>query len=304
MLIIGGKTIKQKIGFRNMMVPLLQKRFALEEETKDKPESEKRKDFMHYLIKARDPETGEKFTPQDLVMEAALLVGAGSDTSSTALSGIFFYLTHDPAVLKRLQDEVRSSFDNVEEIKSGAKLSGLRYLRACIDEGLRMTPPVPTILSRRVLPGGATIDGHHLPADTVVGVPIYTIHHNETYFPEPFTYKPERWIPDDDYHDRYSGASKAPFPVTQSSVELQRKAWMPFSVGPRNCVGKNMAMMELLFTIARIMYLYDIRNAPGSKTGEGGAGKGPGREREGEYQIKDYFVADREGPLIEFKRRS
>lgn len=286
MAIIGGKTIKQKIEFRNTMIPLLQARFALEEASKDKPDAQRRKDFMHFLINARSPETGEQFTQQDLVGEAALLVGAGSDTSSTALSATFFYLTHNPVILSTLQDEVRSAFESVDEIKTGAKLSSLHYLRACIDETLRMTPPVPGILSRKVLPGGATIDSRPIPAGTTVGVSIYTLHHNERYFAEPFRYMPERWLLGDSDNDGETTICK-PYPsssqeaVKRNGVGKQREAWIPFSVGTRNCVGKNMAMMELLVTVARVVYLYDVRNEPGSVKGEGGPGQGVGRERKG-----------------------
>ena len=291
---IPSKTFAQKVEFRATMLPLLKNRFALEEAMKGKPKQDQRTDFMHYLIAAKDPETGGKFAPRDLIGEAALLVGAGSDTSSTALSGIFFYLVRNHMALKKLQTEVRSAFSDVEEIKTGLKLSSLHYLRACIDEGLRMTPPVPGVLSRLILPGGATIDGHRLPEGTSVGAAAYTVHHNEAYFPQSFSYTPERWIPD---------SKDAPFAVTESSIAHQKPAFIPFSTGPRNCVGKNMAMMELLITVARVMFLFDIRAEPGDHTGEGNKLLDPGRQREGEYQIKDWFIAERDGPILEFRKR-
>ena len=157
-----------------------------------------------------------------------------------------------------------------------------------------MTPPVPGILSRLVLPGGITIDGNLVPEGTSVGAAAYTVHHNETYFERPFSYIPGRWIPD---------YKEAPFAVTETSVANQKEAFIPFSTGPRNCVGKNMAMMELLITLARVTFLFDIRTQPGDHTGEGGKLLAPGRQREGEYQIKDWFIADRDGPMLEFRDR-
>lgn len=295
MLRTGAKMPKQRIQYRAYMVPLLKDRFRLEEETKDKPELQ-RKDFMHYIMHAKDPETGEKFTPADLVGEAALLVGAGTDTTSTALAAEFFYLTRNPQILEKLQDEVRGAFDDVEDIKMGPKLSGLKYLRAVVDESLRMGNPVPDVLHRRVLPGGVTIDGHDIPAGTIVGSTQYAVHHNEKYFPRSFDFLPERWI---------VGSEKLGFPVTASSIELAKRAFIPFSTGSRNCVGKNMAMMELLVATARVAWLLDVRKPEGplALIGEGGQTAEPGRERKGEFQIENYFLAARDGPVVEFRRR-
>ena len=290
----NSKTIQQKMEFRNMMVPLLKERFALETELEEKSQ-EPRHDFMHYLIKAQDPETGDKFSPPDLVGEAALLVGAGSDTTSTCISAMTFYLVRHPDVLKKLQNEVRNAFEDLDEIKSGPKLSGLTYLRACIDEGLRMSPPVPGILARVTLPGGMDIDGQHVPAGTVVGSAAYCVHHKEEVFPRSFEYIPERWIP---------GSQGLGFAVTEQSVEEGRLSHIPFSTGPRNCVGKNMALMELSVTFARMMWQFDLRKVLGDRAGEGSRSSLiEGRQRETEYQLVDYFVSKREGPNVEFKKR-
>jgi cytochrome P450 len=297
LLLTGSKNIKQKVMYRQRIGVLVQKRFALENANADKSDEDQRKDFFHHLLNAKDPETGEKFKPTDLVGEAALLVGAGADTSSTAMSGCFFYLMRTPRALSRLQEQVRSAFGDVEEIKYGAKLTSLSYLRGCIDEAMRMSPPVPGLLDRLVLPGGADIDGHTIPEGMVVGVPIYTIHHNEKYYPRPYEFLPERWIAGSD-------SSVAGFDVTPESVEIARSAFNAFSTGPRNCVGKNMAYMELFVAIARTIWLFDIRLKEGDHTGEGGPGLGLGREKPGEYQLKDWLISERHGPVLEFRKRT
>jgi len=291
---VGGQIAKDKVAYRETVAQYVAKRFQLEGQQKEKPQGGERKDFFHYLLRAKDPETSAKFNQKDLIGEAALLVAAGSDTSSTALAACFFYLTRSPQVLKRLQDHVRGAFSDVEKIRSGEKLSSLAYLRACIDEAMRMTPPVPDLLSRLILPGGQLIDGTHYPEGTVVGVPIYALHHNEKYFPESFSYIPERWI---------EGCEGQSFSVTKGSIETSKRAFAPFQVGPRNCVGKNMAYMELLIAVARVIFLFDMRLTPGDHSGDGGPDKGPGRQRRGEYQTKDWLISERDGPVMEFKRR-
>lgn len=185
-----------------------------------------RKDFFYYLLKAKDPETGAGFSTPELWGESNLLIIAGSDTTSTALAATVFYLVHSPAEMKKLADEVRSAFNDVEDIRMGTTLSSLQYLRACIDEAMRLSPSVGGLLPREVLVGGMEIDGNHIPAGTVVGVPHYTVQHNADYHPQPFDFKPERWI---------AGSLTS---VTTDSVALAQSAFCPFSVGPRGCIGK------------------------------------------------------------------
>lgn len=246
-----------------------------------------RKDFFYYLLNAKDSETGKGFTLPELWAESSLLIVAGSDTSSTCLAGTFFYLTHNPDVLGKLAREVRETFKDVEEIKLGPKLNSCIYLRACIDEALRLSPPIGGFLPRDVLPGGATVDGHYIPAGTIVGCSAYAIHHNDAYFPSPFSYQPERWLSDSS---------------TKESIGLAQSAFCPFSLGPRGCIGRNMAYMELMTTLARTVWLFNMKLA-------GWLGEGLpdamewGRERPGEYQLDDVFVSRKTGPLVEFVKR-
>lgn len=194
-----------------------------------------RKDFFYYLLKAKDPETGKGFSTPELWGESNLLIIAGSDTTSTALAATMFYLVHNPKVLEKLAKEVRAAFEEVEEIRSGPTLSKLHYLRACIDEAMRLSPSVGGVLPRQVLPGGLEIDGEKFPEGTVVGVPTYAIHHNPEYWSQPFEYRPERWISESEPN------------VTAESVSLGQSAFCPFSVGPRGCIGKG-TLVSSLFT--------------------------------------------------------
>ncbi|KAL1797315.1 hypothetical protein ACET3X_003921 [Alternaria dauci] len=205
-----------------------------------------RKDFFYYLLNAKDPETGKGFSMDELWGESNLLIIAGSDTTSTAMSGAFFYLAHNPTAMQKVCREIREAFTDVEEIVTGPKLSGCSFLRACIDETMRMTPPVAGALPREVLSGGMDIDGHHIPAGVDVGVPIYAIHHNADYFPQPFDFIPERWLSDPSANPLHN------------SLQAAQSAYNPFSIGPRGCIGKGLAYVELTVTIARVLFLYDL----------------------------------------------
>ncbi|RDL38715.1 putative cytochrome P450 67 [Venustampulla echinocandica] len=251
-----------------------------------------RKDFFFHLLNARDPETGNGFTGPELWGESNLLIIAGSDTTSTALAAAFFYLTHSPATLQKLTAEVRSTFSDVEDICAGQTLSSCIYLRAVIDEAMRLSPPVGGILPREILPGGLDIDGLSLPAGTVVGTPHYAIHHNPDYYPLPFEFRPERWI---------EGSSPE---VTRESVALAHSAFCPFSIGPRGCIGKGLAYTELMTGLARIVFLYDMKLAEGVTIGEGHPDNEWGRQKSGEYQLRDSFTSLKDGPYVHFRARA
>lgn len=251
-----------------------------------------RRDFFYYLLNAKDPETGAGFSMDELWGESNLLIIAGSDTTSTAMAATFFYLAHNPTVLQKLTKEIRETFSDVEEIVTGPQLNSCTYLRACIDESMRMTPPVAGVVPRKVLPGGIDVDGHHIPAGLDVGVPHYAIHHNPEYYPRPFDYVPERWLNDpaaNPMHDK---------------LPHVHAAFCPFSIGPRGCIGKGLAYVELTVTIARVLYLYDMRAVPGQDLGAGRPDLEVGRNRLNEYQIKDVFASSKDGPILQFRPRN
>lgn len=177
---------------------------------------------------------------------------------------------------------------------------GRRWVRAptfarASTRPMRLSPSVGGILPREVLAGGMTIDGQRVPAGTVVGTPHYAVHHNQDYFPVPFAYAPERWM---------SGETNPLTGKTTSDgdVAAAQGAFCPFSVGPRGCIGKVLAYVEM--TLARTLFLYDMRRAVGvDDPGEGRAGLEWGRHRDSEFQLMDTFTsAKKGGPMIEFRR--
>ncbi|KAF2642295.1 benzoate 4-monooxygenase cytochrome-like protein P450 [Massarina eburnea CBS 473.64] len=250
-----------------------------------------RKDFFYHLLNAKDPETGKGFSMDELWGESNLLIIAGSDTTSTAMAGTFFYLAYNITALQKVCKEIRETFSDVEEIVTGPILSGCSYLRACIDETMRMTPPVAGALPRQVLPGGIDIDGHHIPAGVDVGVPHYAIHHNPDYYPRPYDYVPERWLSDASVNPLHEKLSDA------------HAAFCPFSIGPRGCIGKGLAYVELTVTIARVLFLYDLKLAPGTTVGAGNKDLEVGRTRTTEYQIEDRFASTKDGPILQFRTK-
>ncbi|KAB8270076.1 cytochrome P450 [Aspergillus minisclerotigenes] len=250
--------------------------------------STKRRDIVYFLQQARDPETGEGYSQAEMMGEATLLLGAGFDTANTALAATFYFLCKHPEVLTRLTSEIRNAFSDVESIVSGPSMQKMTYLRACLNESMRLCPPVPMDLPREVLPGGLRFMEHYFPAGTVVGVPTYSLHHNDAYFDEPFLYDPSRWF-------LRGSADLEGEGVSAETLSRQKEAFAPFSIGPRACIGRSIALMELEVGLARALWLYDMRLAPGMEQ----VGVGP----EGEYKIRDNFIVGKEGPIVQFRKR-
>jgi cytochrome P450 len=247
-------------------------------------------DLFANLAAARDPETGSGFHSDEIAAESATLIVAGSDTSSTAMAAVLFYLAHNTDAYERAAAEVRAAFASAEEIGMGARLASCKYLHACIDEALRMSPPVGSALWREVVPPqGAVVDGQAVPAGVDVGVSIYSLHHSAAAFADPFTYRPERWLEDDG----------------TNSVERGRAAYAPFSIGTRGCLGKGLAQTELMLTFATLLFTGDFRLAEGEmgRVGCGKAGSEMGRHRENEFQLSDHVTSQKKGPFLCFSPR-
>ncbi|KAI1389023.1 cytochrome P450 [Hypoxylon trugodes] len=211
----------------------------------------------------------------ELWAEATLFLPAAGDTTKTALAAIFFYLSQNVHCYNTLANEIHSKFTSGSQIR-GPSLAGCQYLRACIDETLRMSPPVAGILWREAYPSEQPfiVDGHMIPHGTVVGVNIYSIHYNKEYFPDPYTFRPERWLDD---------------------AKTVRDAFAPFSVGPRGCAGKAMAYLEISLVVAKIMWYFDFRSV--AKSGSHGS------ESTGVFELLDNFTSSHEGPHLEFQQR-
>ncbi|WPG97869.1 Hypothetical protein R9X50_00065100 [Acrodontium crateriforme] len=248
-----------------------------------------RKDIFSFLMRAKDPETGEGFPMPELWMEGNTLIVAGSDTTSTTLSAAIFYLLNNPETLARLEKEIRSTYSSAYEIRMGPQLQSCAYLRACLDETMRLSPALPGVLHREILPGGLRIPDLDLdlPAGIDVGVPIYSIHHHAECVYEPFAFLPGRWL----------GEEK------QQSKEGLQAVFNPFSLGHRGCLGKPLVYMELGIALARLVFEYDMRLAKKQDVSEEFLQEvKQGKRHDGEYHTRDWFLSVNEGPQVEFRR--
>ncbi|KAH8817137.1 cytochrome P450 [Xylogone sp. PMI_703] len=252
-----------------------------------------RKDVFSALVSVNKKAGKEAIGDAQLGADSTALVIAGSDTTSTAMASAFFYLAHNRGAYDAAVKEVRSTFASQDDIKIGAKLNSCVYLRACIEEAMRISPPIGASLFREAGPGGVTVDGHFFPQGMDVGTSIYSIQHKPEYYPRPHKFEPERWL-------LASGAT------TAEQLALANSAMNPFSIGQRACIGKSLAMVELMLTFATVLWMLDFSLADG-KEGEVGQGKEAaplGRRNPEEFQLyHGGITSEKEGPMLRFCRR-
>ncbi|KAI1406722.1 cytochrome P450 [Hypoxylon fuscum] len=249
-------------------------------------------DLWSFIADSMKTDEGKDLQARDLWMEAIFFIVAGGDTTATGMAAALFYLARHRHCYNKLAEEIRSAFQSGAEI-GGPKLAACSYLRACIDETLRMSPPLPGMLWRQLAEEEhgegkppLVIDGHVVPSGTDVAVGVYALHHNENYFPDPFTYKPERWL----------GAADELEEGAPGSRRAMLDAFAPFSVGARACGGKAMAYLEISLLLAKLLWYFDFRLAPGVLGDVGLSDKG-------EFRIHDVFVSTNEGPWLVFEPR-
>lgn len=260
-----------------------------------------RQDMFHFLCTARNPETDERaFTKENLNTEANLLIVAGSDTTANALCAVLFYIVHYPRAYRKLVKEIRETFASPADIVQGpALLAKCKYLRACIDETLRLAPGGPSELERMVLPGGATIAGEFFPQDVVVGVPHWALGRNEEYFGNDVNaFRPERWIPEE-YRETYPDLKQA-----EEEVSRLKRGVHPFGKGVGDCLGQKIAILQLSMALARTLWRMDVRVAPGEHLGEGKPELGWGRRDRNTYLLRDAYISLREGPILQLRKRN
>ncbi|KAK8080117.1 Cytochrome P450 monooxygenase alt3 [Apiospora hydei] len=201
-------------------------------------QKEDRKDFISYLLQNK----AETLTNRELAMMASSFIVAGSGTSSAALAGITYFLCKSPDKYQKLCDEIRSAFTSEGDITLEST-GRLGYLKAVIEEGLRLYPPSPSTFPRFVPGKGEEIEGKWVPGGTAVGVHQFSAGRSSINFKDAKAFIPERWLS-----------------LSESSefVNDNRAAMQPFSYGPRNCIGVNMAYAEMRLVLARLLWNFDI----------------------------------------------
>jgi cytochrome P450 len=197
-------------------------------------------DLLSMLMLARDEETGAQMSDRQLRDECLTMLVAGHETTATVLTWAWALLDRHPQALDRLQAELGDVLGG--RAPTVSDIPRLSYTRMVIDEAMRLYPPV-YVLSRKVL-ADDEIGGYRIPAGSSVDISPYVTHRHPAFWERPDAFEPERFSPD--------------------QVAARHKyAYIPFSTGPRMCIGNSFALMETTIILAMVAQRYRLRVAPG-----------------------------------------
>lgn len=193
-------------------------------------------DFLGMMMNARDKETGIGMSDRELIDETTTLIVAGHETTANTLNSAWYLISQNPAVEALMHAEIDAMPE--ERAPSLSRMEELKYTHNVLDETLRLYPPV-WIFSRRAIEADM-LSGFELPAGSDLLLSPYHLHRHPRYWKDPDAFRPERF---DAAHE----------------AERPRFAYMPFSAGPRHCIGEAFSFYEMLIHLSKVGRRYRLR---------------------------------------------
>lgn len=189
-------------------------------------------DFMLEIAK-----NNQSFTDEDIVDEACTFMLAGQDSVGASLAFCLFLLAQNSMCQQKCVDELDTIFKGSDRPPTMKDIREMRYLEQCIKETLRLYPSVPMIA--RKISEDIRVDGHTIPANSNVFIFPFATHRMSDIYPEPEKFNPNRFSPEE-------------------SEKRHPYAFIPFSAGPRNCIGYKFAYIELKTIISTVLRTYEL----------------------------------------------
>lgn len=192
-------------------------------------------DLLGMMLEARDEETGQGMSDEQLLDETLNLYVAGFETTANGLQWALYFLARHPEHFGRLREETDAVLGHRRP--TFADVPRLSYARWVMQEALRINPPA--WWQPRMATHDDEIDGYAIAEGTTVAPVIYTIHRHPDFWPDPECFDPERFSP-------------------ARSAGRHRFAWAPFGAGPHQCIGRELAMMEATLALAMLAQRYEL----------------------------------------------
>lgn len=187
--------------------------------------------FLDLLLELHEQDSS--FTLEDIREEVDTFMFEGHDTTASGISWTLYMIGHHPEVQKRIHEELDSVFgSDADRPVTNDDIQNLTYLSCVLKEALRLYPPVPMIA--RQLEEDTVLSGNFVPKNTITVIGIYWLHRDPQQFPDPEKFDPDRFLPE-------NSKGRHPF------------AYVPFSAGPRNCIGQKFALMEEKVILATLL---------------------------------------------------
>ncbi|RXG61450.1 cytochrome P450 4c3 [Armadillidium vulgare] len=197
----------------------------------------KRLAFLDMLLEYADEH--EALSDEDIREEVDTFMFEGHDTTAAALNWTLYLFGQYPEIQDKVYEEIESIFGKSDRDVTSSDIREMKYLECCIKEALRLFPSVP--IFGREYREDSEIDGYVIPAGTSVWIFTYRLHRDPEVFPDPNAFIPERFFP-------------------ENSMNRNPYAYVPFSAGPRNCIGQKFALMEEKVVLSTFLRKYKVKS--------------------------------------------
>uniref|UniRef100_A0A8C1LVK5 unspecific monooxygenase n=1 Tax=Cyprinus carpio TaxID=7962 RepID=A0A8C1LVK5_CYPCA len=203
-----------------------------------KDHKKKRVDFLQLMVDSQTEGKTEhgSLSDHEILSQSMIFIFAGYETSSSTLSFFFYNLATNPEAMKKLQEEIDQTFPNKAPVDYEGVMN-MEYLDAALNESLRLFPVAGRL--ERVCKKTVDINGLLVPKDMVVMIPTYALHRDPDYWSDPESFKPERFTKD-------------------NKESIDPYMYMPFGLGPRNCIGMRFAQVTMKLAIVEILQRFDV----------------------------------------------